>query len=156
MQNFANRLALSMVDITERQDFHAGASPTTVRSSKRRPRVCERPVPMSEIWNLVNRTKLEDEELDVETELHSAWLILPLPFFPSSVRCGVEIGLAFQSTAKHRICRISHIIMICQRELRLQEKRTNSLTTTDQLLVTDVTNIRGIIQGGLMQGMVID
>jgi len=72
---FAKRLALSMVDITERQDFHAGASQTTVRSSKRRPIVSERPVPMSEIWNLVNLAKLDDEELDVESELQSAWLI---------------------------------------------------------------------------------
>jgi hypothetical protein len=72
---FASRLALGMVNITERQDFHAGVSPTTVRSSKRRPPVRERPVPMSEIWNLVNRAKLEDEELDVEPELYSAWLI---------------------------------------------------------------------------------
>jgi hypothetical protein len=30
---------------------------------------------MSEIWNLVNRAKLEDEELDAESELYSAWLI---------------------------------------------------------------------------------
>jgi hypothetical protein len=48
--------------LSERQDFYAGASQTPAKSSKRKPRVRERPVPMSEIWNVVNRGKLEGEE----------------------------------------------------------------------------------------------
>jgi hypothetical protein len=48
--------------LSGRQDFYAGASQKPARSSKRKPRVRERPVPMSEVWNEVNRSKLEGKE----------------------------------------------------------------------------------------------